>query len=215
MKRVGEMTIERPWQSWERNYSGGRIGVQEQQGRDENWMILHVESGGVKTTTSLRLNEAWDLALLLSPQLKAELDRRHKSARAAEAALYSLTWRECDTDLLRRIADEHSCGDGCEHAFGGFGLAGCSQTYRDGCRYAEADQMRALADGIDLGNATVKADVLRAIDSCGGSFTAAEEANGYADGYRRALAAAKREVSRLLARTPSKHEVERIEREER
>jgi hypothetical protein len=65
--------IERPWQPWERNFSGGRIGVQEQQGEHENWIILHVESGIGKTTTSLKLSEAWDLALMLSPQLKARL----------------------------------------------------------------------------------------------------------------------------------------------
>lgn len=193
-------TVERPWQPWERNYSGGRIGVQEQQGENENWMILHVESGGAKTTTSLRLHDAWDLALRLSPQLKARLDELFKQARAAEAALHSLTWRECDTALLRRIADDHSCGDGCDY---GGSRAPCPKLERDGCRFAEADQMRELADGIDLGNATIEADVLRAIDSCGGSPTLDESAD-WSSGYNAALDAAEREVRRLFAKAVSK-----------
>ena len=73
---------DRPLQPWERNFSGGRIGVQEQQGANENWMILHVKSGGVKTTTSLRLHEAWALARMISPQLEKE--RQRAAARIAQ-----------------------------------------------------------------------------------------------------------------------------------
>lgn len=185
----------RPWQPWERNFSGGRIGVQEQQGRDDNWMILHVESGGAKTTTSLRPHETWDLALMLSPQLKARLDELFKQARAAEAALYSLTWRECDTDLLRRIADEHDCGEGCEYAGGRWP---CPKIEREGCAFADAEQLRDLAKGIDLGNATIEADVLRVIDSCGGARGA--ESQEWSDGYNAALDAVERETRRLFAK---------------
>jgi hypothetical protein len=184
---------ERPWQPWERNFSGGRIGVQEQQGRDENWMILHVESGGAKTTTSLRHPEAWDLALMLSPQLKQRLAELFEQARAAEAALYNLTWRECETDLLRRIADEHDCGNDCEYGGGG---GPCPRLERDGCAFAEADSLRDLAKGIDLGNAAIERDVLRVIDSCGG--TRGPESQEWSDGYNAALGAVEREMKRLF-----------------
>jgi hypothetical protein len=59
--------------------------------------------------------------------------------------------------------------------------------------------MRELADGIDLGNATVLADVLRAIDSCGGTHSKEDIESGYAAGYNAALDAAEREVTRLLS----------------
>lgn len=160
------LTTERPWQPWERNFSGGRIGVQEQQGATENWMILHVESGGAKTTTSLRHHEAWDLALMLSPQLKARLEELFQGRKKAEAALYSLTYRGVDTDKLRAIADELDCGTDCDY---GGGRGQCPKMERDGCDFADAESIRDLAAGIDLGNATVEADVLRAIDSCGGA----------------------------------------------
>lgn len=185
---------QRPWQPWERNFSGGRIGVQEQQGTNENWTVLHIESGGVKTTTSLRHHEAWELALMISPQLKARLDELHDRARATADALHCLTWRECDTDLLRRIADDRDCGDGCTYS----GVR-CPRIDDEGCAFADAESLRALAKGIDLANATVEADVLRAVDSCGGSR--GSEPQEWSDGYDAALAAASSELKRLFART--------------
>jgi len=137
---------DRPWQPWERNFIGGRIGVQEQQGTDENWIILHVESGGSKTTTSLRPHEAWMLAQMISPQLEAERQRIFEEYRAQRDALYMFKWMGTEADLLRRIADEWTCGDGCEYA----GTVMCSQIERDGCRYAEAEDMRSLAKAIDI-----------------------------------------------------------------
>ena len=186
---------ERRWQPWERNFSGGRIGVQEQQGADENWMILHVESGGVKTTTSLRYHEAWDLALMVSPQVKVELQRRHDEMRKYRDALYALTHRGCETDLLRKIADEHDCGDSCDY---GGGSAPCPKLERDGCNFADAIAMRDLADAIDTANASTEADVLRAIDSCGGTSDGSDPE--WSRGYNDALDAAEREVKRMFAR---------------
>ncbi len=186
--------IQRPWQPWERNFSGGRIGVQEQQGADENWIILHVESGGAKTTTSLRLHEAWELARLVSPQLEAERQRVHQELRTARDAMHSLTYREVETDLLRRTADDMDCGNGCDYAGGN---RPCPKIDRDGCAAADADGLRDLAKAIDTANEATKADVLRAIDSCGGADQPDESAD-WNRGYNEALAAAEREVTRLF-----------------
>lgn len=110
----------RPWQPWERNYSGGRIGVQEQQGADENWMILHVESGGAVTTTSLRLHEAWDLALLLSPQVKARIASLHEEMCKYRDALWQFKNMPTGiSELLKKVADEWDCDSSrCENASG-------------------------------------------------------------------------------------------------
>ena len=192
---------ERPWQPWERNYSGGRIGVQEQQGPDENWMILHVESGGVKTTTSLRTQEAWDLALRLSPPLKARLDEIHKEVRDCRAAMHSLTYRKRETDLLRQIADELDCGPDCETVSPmdwSTGTRECPASDRGECGLDKASGLRDLAQAIDIANAATEADVLRVIDSCGG----APDPNNpeWSRGYNEALDAAEREVKRLFAK---------------
>jgi hypothetical protein len=188
---------ERPWQPWERNYSGGRIGVQEQQGTDENWMILHVESGGAKTTTSLRYHEAWELALLLSPQLKARLEELFEGRRAAQNALHSLTWRECTTDTLRRIADERDCGRDCEYNSEG---RACPRMEREeGCGFIDAEEIRDLAKGIDLANAGLEQDVLRVVDSCGGAEQP-DESSDWNRGYGEALDAVERELKRFFAK---------------
>jgi hypothetical protein len=136
---------ERPWQPWERNFSGGRIGVQQQQGANEDWLILHVESGGAKTTTSLRLHEAWELARLVSPQLEAERMHIFHEFRAQRDALYAFEWMGNEADLLRRIADEWDCGDGCDYA----SSASCPRNDRDGCKLADVDAIRSLAAAID------------------------------------------------------------------
>lgn len=187
---------ERPWQPWERNFSGGRIGVQEQQGANENWMIVHVESGGAKTTTSLRLHEAWDFALMVSPQVKARLNELHDQVRDQRDALHALTYRSADTDLLRQIADEHDCGHDCDYA----GSYHCPKIDRDGCDLADADSLRNLAKAIDIANEATCIDVLAAIDSCGDSKPTSES-DDWQRGYNDALAAAEREVRRLFDRT--------------
>ena len=186
----------RPWQPWERNFSGGRIGVQEQQGANENWMIIHVESGGVKTTTSLRHHEAWDFALMVSPQLKAEFGRQLDEIRKLYDALHHLICRQTDTDLLRQIADDHTCGDSCEY---GGGQSLCPRIDDTGCKFAEADNLRSLAQAIDTANESAEADILRAIDSCGG----APDINNpeWSRGYDDALAVVEREVKRMFARS--------------
>ncbi len=186
---------DRPWQPWERNFSGGRVGVRQQQGADETWTVLHVESGGAITTTSLRDHEAWALALLLSPRLNARLDELFKNWRAAADANHALTYRHTDTELLRAIADERDCGPYCRRQ-GGY--AHCPMIDRGECGFSDAEQLRDLAKGIDLANATLLADVLRAVDSCGGTHAAGEEAFGR--GYDAALVAVEAELRKLLTR---------------
>ncbi len=190
---------DRPYQPWERNFSGGRIGVQEQQGTDENWIILHVESGGVKTTTSLRHHEAWVLAQMVSPQLKAEFDRRLTELRKSMDALHSLTYRGADVDLIRSIADDRDCGSYCEHAFGGFGLSGCHLSSNGECAADDAESLRALATALETARNDTEADVLRAIDSCGGAPDPTENAD-WSRGYDAALEAAEAEVRRMFAK---------------
>ncbi len=137
--------MERPWQPWERNFSGGRLGVQEQQGTNENWMILHVESGGAKTTTSLRYHEAWDLALMVSPQVKARLEELFTGRRAAEAALWQFKYADTIAPLLRKIADDWTCDYSCERA----GSSTCHER-DDGCRFVEAEELREFATALEL-----------------------------------------------------------------
>jgi hypothetical protein len=143
---------ERPWQPWERNFSGGRIGVQEQQGENENWMILHVESGVAKTTTSLRLHEAWDLALMVSPQVKARLEELFAGRRKAENALHQFTWADTLSPLLRKIADDWDCDSSqCEFASSDMGSLSCPHMDDErGCRAVEADELRQFADALEL-----------------------------------------------------------------
>lgn len=194
-------TTERPWQPWERKFSGGRVGVQEQQGANENWMIVHVESGGAKTTTSLRHYEAWDFALMVSPQLKAEFGRRHDEIRKLRDALYHLTHRQTDTNLLRQIADKQDCGAHCEFISPmdwSTGCQECPNTDKGTCGSDNASAFRSLANAIDTANESTEADILRAIDSCGG----APDANNpeWSRGYDDALKVVDREVKRMFAK---------------
>jgi hypothetical protein len=150
---------ERPWQPWERNFSGGRIGVQEQQGPDENWMILHVESGIGKTTTSLRHHEAWDLALMLSPQVKERLEYLHREMRKAQDALHQFTWADTLSPLLRKVADEWDCDSSqCEFASSDMGSLSCPHIESErGCLAVEADELRQFADALEVA-ATIRSE---------------------------------------------------------
>jgi hypothetical protein len=148
----GAQKLERAWQPWERNFSGGRIGVQEQQGENENWMVLDVESGIGKTTTSLRLNEAWDLALMISPQVKARLFELLAARRRAETALHQFTWADTLSPTLRKVAEEWDCDSSqCEFASDDMGGLSCPQMEREeGCRAIEAAELRQFADALEV-----------------------------------------------------------------
>jgi hypothetical protein len=141
----------RPWQPWERNFSGGRIGVQEQQGADENWMILNVESGIAKTTTSLRYHEAWDLALMLSPHVRERLDYLFGAMKKAQNALHQFTWADTIAPTLRKIADDWDCCPGCDRE----GSSTCHER-DEGCRFVEAHEMRECAAALEFA-ATLRA----------------------------------------------------------
>lgn len=196
------VVAERPWQPWERNYSGNRVGVRF----DGDWTILHVLSGGAETTTSIREHETWDLALRLSPKLKARLDELFEGKRAASAALHALTWRGCSTDLLRSIADEEDCDSAvCENAWSDMGGLACAQIDKGTCGAVRAEELRELAKGIDLGNAGLERDVLRVVDSCGGRSTKEEVESGWSQGYNDALDAVERELKRFFAPPASDH----------
>jgi len=192
-----QMSADRPWQPWERNYSGGRVGVRH----DGEWTILHILSGGAETTTSLRDHETWSLALDLSPKLKARLDELFEGRRKAEAALHALTWRNCATDLLRSIADEEDCDSAvCENAWSDMGGLACAKIDQGTCGAVRAEELRELAKAIDLGNSCLERDVLRVVDACGGTSTKEEVESGWARGYNDALDAVERELRRFFAR---------------
>ena len=144
--------VARQWQHWERNFSGGRVGVTEQQGENENWMVLHVESGVGKTTTSLRPDEAWDLALLLSPPMKARLEELHKRWRKTADALHQFTWADTLSPLLRKIAEDWDCDSSqCEFASSDMGGLSCPcMDDERGCRAVEADELRQFADALEV-----------------------------------------------------------------
>ncbi len=181
----------RPWLPSERNYSGNRVGVWHQ----GEWTMLRVETSVADATMSIRQHEAWDLALRLSPALSARLDELFANARAHAAANYALTWRGCQTDLLRREADARDCGPVCE--FAGLGGNQCSQLERDGCGRAEADELRELAAGIDLVNDYLLQRVLLTVDSCGGAHHPDEAEFGR--GWDAALEMVEAELRKLLA----------------
>jgi len=143
---------ERPWQPWERNFSGGRVGVQQQDGDAGKWAVLHVESGVGKTTTSLRSDEAWDLALMLSPALKSRLFELLTARRRAENALHQLTWAGSLAPLLRKIAEDWDCDSSqCEFASDDMGGLSCPHMDEEqGCRAVEAAELREFADAIEL-----------------------------------------------------------------
>jgi hypothetical protein len=153
-----EPLAERPWQPWERNFSGGRIGVQQQQGENGDWTILHVESGVGKTTTSLRHHETWDLALMLSPAVKARMEELFAGRRRAENALHQFTWADTLSPLLRKIAEEWDC-DSAQCEFASSDMGGLSCPHMDderGCRAVEADELRQFADALEVA-ATLRA----------------------------------------------------------
>lgn len=118
----------------------------------DEWIILHVRSGGVETTTSLRAHDAYPLALALSPDLNREHDERRRKVSDLQQALYQFQW--CDTanaQLLRRIADEWDCSGSCDkfHTEWDTGATVCSEEERDGCRALEAESLRDLAKAIE------------------------------------------------------------------
>jgi hypothetical protein len=117
-------------------------------------MVLHVESGIGKTTTSLRFNEAWDLAQRLSPPLVARMEYLFKEMRKAQNALHQFTWADTIAPLLRKVADDWDCDSAqCEFASDDMGGLSCPLMERDGCRAVEAEDLRQFADALGVAEA--------------------------------------------------------------
>lgn len=113
--------------------------------QDGEWTILYVEDGsGSKTTISLRADQAFQLAWGLTPELGRYFDER----RAANAAVYELSYPDVRAQDLRRAAAEVDCDSGdCEHARS----SGCYLDERgEFCGSMAADSLRKLADALDL-----------------------------------------------------------------
>lgn len=108
---------------------------------DGEWQILYAkDSAGSCVTLSLTSQDAIRLAYAVSPIPNEQFER----LRAANEAVYELSYPEARSDELRQIADEIDCGGGCE---------GCSQQKLDRgefCGFVAADNLRKLAAALDL-----------------------------------------------------------------
>ncbi len=116
------------------------------------WTILHVRSGGMETTTSLREHDAWPLALALSPALARRYEELFAEVRDLRAALFQ--FQHCDpanAQLLRRVAEEWDCTSSCDkfHVESDTGAMVCSEEDRAGCRSFEAQCLRDLAAAME------------------------------------------------------------------
>ena len=131
---------ERAWESYERNYSGGRFGVWH----NDNFTMLRVEAGIGDVTASIRDHEAWDLALRLSPKVAERLDYLFTEMKKAQDALHQFTWADALSPALRKIADDWDCGADCERA----GSSMCHER-DEGCRFVEAYELRQFADALE------------------------------------------------------------------
>jgi hypothetical protein len=108
---------------------------------DGEWQILYVkDSAGNAVTLSLNSHEAVRLAYAVSPQPTEQFERM----RAANSAVYELSYPEARADSLRQIADEIECDGGCE---------GCGPRKLERgefCGFVAADDLRKLAAALDL-----------------------------------------------------------------
>lgn len=108
---------------------------------DGEWQILYVkDSAGNCITLSLNSSEAAKLAYAISPIPNEQFER----LRAANSAVYELSYPKARADELRQIADEIECDSGCE---------GCSQQKIERgefCGFIAADSLRKLATALDL-----------------------------------------------------------------
>ena len=108
---------------------------------DGEWQILYAkDSAGSCVTLSLTSQDAIRLAYAVSPIPNEQFER----LRAANEAVYELSYPEARSDELREIANEIDCGGGCE---------GCSPQKierGDFCGFVAAGNLRKLAAALDL-----------------------------------------------------------------
>lgn len=125
----------------------------------DEWIILHVRSGGVETTTSLKAHDAWPLALALSPDLASDWKALRGQVSELRQALRELKdYGGANAQLLRHVADEWDCSGSCDkfHTEWDTGATVCSEEERDGCRALEAQGLRDLAQAIETRAALAK-----------------------------------------------------------
>ena len=139
----------RPWQPWERSYSGNRVGVRQ----DGEWTILHILSGGAETTTSIREHEAWDLAGRVSPKMLTTLQELGAENRSMRDALHELS-AVCaagNAEQLREAAEEIYCGDDCKHHFydGSCNSHECSLDGTGECGWHRSESLKSLAEALE------------------------------------------------------------------
>lgn len=120
------------------NWNGGST---LQTWRDGEWQILYAkDSIGREITLSLNEHDAYRFAWAMSPAADEYFNRM----KAAQNAVYELSYPEARADGLRQIADEIECGGGCE---------GCSPRKLERgeyCAFVAADDLRKLAAALDL-----------------------------------------------------------------
>lgn len=121
------------------NWSGGST---LQTWKDGEWQILYGKDvTGREFTFSLADHEAYRFAWSLSPAANDYFGKM----RAANKALYELSYPEARADGLRQIADEIDCG--------GYGCEGCGphkQERGEFCGFIAANELRDLATALDL-----------------------------------------------------------------
>lgn len=120
------------------NWSGGGT---LQTWTDGEWQILYVkDSAGNCVTLSLTSQDAVRLAYAVSPIPNEQFEW----LRAANSAVYELSYPEARADELRQIADEIECDGGCEE---------CSQQKVERgefCGFVAADNLRKLAAALGI-----------------------------------------------------------------
>jgi len=109
-----------------------------------------LEGRGFRDTGDWPLRNALDRAR----EWEASANVKHAMYVAARDTLYTTTYVEGDADLLNAVADELTCGDGCENCSREWDTNATSCALDDrpdepiGCRYAAADQLRAIAKAL-------------------------------------------------------------------
>lgn len=119
------------------NWNGGST---LQTWKDGEWQIVYgKDASGNAVTFSLRDDEAYRFSWAISPAAGMYFDKM----RAAQDAVYELSYPEARAEQLRQIADEIDCGGGCED---------CTPTSverGDYCRFVAAADLRKLAAALE------------------------------------------------------------------
>jgi hypothetical protein len=120
------------------NWSGGST---LQTWKDGEWQILYAkDAAGREITLSLADHEAYRFAWAMSPAANDYFERM----RAANSAVYELSYPEARADSLRQIAEQIDCDGGCE------GCGPQKQERGEFCGFVAAEDLRKLAAALDL-----------------------------------------------------------------